>query len=445
MKILKLEEEFHLSVETFFTFFFESSGFKQRYHSTRGDNQIEVKQWTPSNDGRYTREITFLSFISNNVFIKKMVGDSAKVREVQYYKFTDDRILRVTSATFFEGSPIGDSFTSESEWIVTPTTSKIPGCKVSIKVENNYSGSMFKGTLENWVHDTTEQSFKHWLTLVRSQVAEYEESEKLKRVTPTPVKQPPSPKIKINTQPIKFNQFNDSDDDQEIDENHSIVKKQQLQQHQQQQQIQVQNNLNNHNEDEEDNESDVSDFSSQEINEEFSEDEYISHDEFYDTNEAWSTSPSNQSRKDIKIFINNFQNELGSMKSILEVNHNRLLSLESAFSNLQATRTQPLNISSITSMGLSNDTSGLGVYITKLEELVKNQQDDEFKSKEKQKEYENKIVELEKKINQVNSSSSKTMLWFNMVALLAFLIGWPILARKLWSHLLPLLLNGVKK
>ncbi|KYQ93312.1 hypothetical protein DLAC_05979 [Tieghemostelium lacteum] len=164
MKILKLEEELHLS-------------FKYIYHSTRGDTQIEVKKWTASNDGSYTREITYLS----------------KVREVQYYKFTDDRILRVTSTIFVEGSPIGNSFTSESEWIVTPTTSKIPGCKVSMKVENNFGGSMFKATLENWVHDTTEQSFKHWLALVRSHFAEYEEFK--------------------NIQPIKFNQFNDSDPD----------------------------------------------------------------------------------------------------------------------------------------------------------------------------------------------------------------------------------------
>eukprot|EP01133_Synstelium_polycarpum_P014554 gene14554-17200_t len=200
-----------------------------------------------------------------------------------------------------------------------PLQGDVAGCKVVIDVKNNYAGSMFKNPLESWVHDTTEVSFKHWLDLVRSQVEEYQQSDKLKRVPATPA---PS---------------NEDLDDRESSE-----------------------------------------------------------DQFFDSNDMWQGN--NSGNGDIKNYMVSLTGELNSMKSIIEVNQTRLLGLET------------------------------------LEELVKNQQEEEFKSRDKQREWEVKVVELQSKLQSVKSSSNRN-LWFNLMALLFFVVGWPIIARKLWKHL----------
>ncbi|GAM23226.1 hypothetical protein SAMD00019534_064010 [Acytostelium subglobosum LB1] len=500
MKLLHLEEEFNISVETFFTFFFESPGFKQRYHSTRGDTTIEVKLWTPMTDGRYTREIMFCSFISNNPMIKKLVGDKAKVRELQYYTMKDS-VLKVTSETYFEGSSIGKSFTSESEWNVTPSTNRSPGCKVVIDVKNNYSGSMFRSALEGWVHDTTEASFKHWLNLVRSQVEEYEQSEMLKRsAPPTPVK-PAAPSMghhvrnnghgahhinhRQDKRPVEF--YDEDDLDVDVVERHPTtsttsttsttnnqVHQQHHRQNQQQQQMQLYNpqqqqQLQTHDEDE-DAEEELSDFSGPPS---IHDDDYISDDEedrssdeqFFDSNEVWTNNGLAAGNSDIKNYMVALTNELSSMKCVIEVNHTRLLGLETAFSQMQTSRSSALTtpngqqpqqrqyqhqynganeVFTTTTTTTHNATNELNAYITKLEELVKQQQDEELRTQEKQKEWESKVGELENKLRNVNESSRLT-LWFNIMALLFFLIGWPIIAKKLWKYLLPLLESLMKK
>ncbi|EFA82887.1 hypothetical protein PPL_03665 [Heterostelium album PN500] len=467
MKLLHLEEEFNISVETFFTFFFENPGFKLRYHTTRGDNTIDVKPWSPLPDGRYTREITFSSFISNNSLIKKLVGDKAKVREVQYYRFKDDSVLNVLSETFFEGSSIGKSFSSVSEWNVTPSSNMSPGCNVVIDVKNNYDGTMFKSALESWVHDTTEASFKHWLSLVRSQVEEYEQSEKLKRsAPPTPVKSQQQQQHQhqqlqqqqqgvvskrsttttttttttsshMNGNHSSHNHSNhshsnginksngrhsnnrhssssvmESDDESiddhshNLDENHSRVREndrnnnilQSLQQHQHQQQHQM----------EEDFEDDMSDLSGgpPSIHDDFTSDEEdnrsSSEDQFFDSSDVWQQNGGNN-------------NDVRNYMPQLLPRHHQLTGGE------------------VITAG--NDMTGmnLSTYIAKLEELVKSQQEEELRSREKQREWESKVAELESRLRNVKNSSNAT-LWFNVMALLFFIVGWPIISRKLWNR-----------
>ncbi|KAM9960524.1 hypothetical protein ACTFIW_009666 [Dictyostelium discoideum] len=542
MKILNLEEEFRISVETFFTFFFENANFKQKYHSSRGDNQIEVKAWTPTSDNRYTREVSFCSFISNNPVINRLVGDKAKVKEVQHYKYIENGSLYVSSETFFDGSSIGKSFSSVSEWTVSPISNPLPGCKVVIVVKNNYNGSMFKGVLENWVHDTTEDSFKQWLTLVRQQVEEYEKNEQLKRITPTPVKNNnnnthtntntntnTNNKVKSsnsnnnnNNSKKNITNYIDEDDEIMVDENQKSNK-----QHQQKyndsnsvqhiNSLNGNNNNNNNNGEEDFSDSELSDISrkapshldfnsddddednlrknknnnnnnnnngnenfndeeeNDEDDEEDDEDDFdydiqsTSDDKFYDSNDVWQISNNNnnerlrntRSKKDIKNFMININNDISHLKSIIEVNHNRLFGLEDAFTQIQKTNTTiittqrsspPLNhnnnsnnsnnnnnSNTAATPSLTNTTMVDNTYLTKLEECVKNIQEDEIRTREKQKEWIEKISELERKLNSIGTAQSRSILWVNILALIFFLIGWPIVAKKLWKSLAPFL------
>ncbi|EAL72270.1 hypothetical protein DDB_G0269840 [Dictyostelium discoideum AX4] len=542
MKILNLEEEFRISVETFFTFFFENANFKQKYHSSRGDNQIEVKAWTPTSDNRYTREVSFCSFISNNPVINRLVGDKAKVKEVQHYKYIENGSLYVSSETFFDGSSIGKSFSSVSEWTVSPISNPLPGCKVVIVVKNNYNGSMFKGVLENWVHDTTEDSFKQWLTLVRQQVEEYEKNEQLKRITPTPVKNNNNNNNNTNNKVKSSNNNNnnnsnnnnnnnskknitnyiDEDDEIMVDENQKSNKQQQQQQKyndsnsvQHINSLNGNNNNNNSNGEEDFSDSELSDisrkapshldfnsddddednlrknnnnnnnngnenFNEEEENEEDDEEDEddfdyddiqsTSDDKFYDSNDVWQISNNNnnsnnerlrntRSKKDIKNFMININNDISHLKSIIEVNHNRLFGLEDAFTQIQKTNTTiittqrsspPLNHNNNSNNNnnnnnttaaplLTNTTMVDNTYLTKLEECVKNIQEDEIRTREKQKEWIEKISELERKLNSIGTAQSRSILWVNILALIFFLIGWPIVAKKLWKSLAPFL------
>ncbi|KAN0033961.1 hypothetical protein ACTFIV_000440 [Dictyostelium citrinum] len=524
MKILNLQEEFKISVETFFTFFFENANFKQKYHSTRGDNQIEVKPWTPTSDNKYTREVSFCSFISNNPVINRLVGNKAKVKEVQHYKYIENGSLYVSSETFFDDSTIGESFSSVSEWTVSPISNPLPGCKVVIVVKNNYDGYMFKGVLENWVHDTTENSFKQWLTLVRQQVEEYEKNEQLKRITPTPVKNNQqnnnnnninsnnSNNNNTNTNNVNnkgksnkkniINYIDDEDDEVMVDDNQKSNKQQQK--YNDSNSVQHINSLNsNNNNDEDFSDSELSDISrkapshldfnsdeegldknnnhvdnfedDEEEDEEDDEDEDLDYDDiqstsddkFYDSNDIWQISNNNnnnellantRSKKDIKNFMININNDISHLKSIIEVNHNRLFGLEDALTHIQKTNTTiittqrsspPLNggnnsnnnfnNSNTTSTNGGNTTVVDNTYLAKLEECVKNIQEDEIKTREKQKEWIEKISELERKLNSIGSSQSRSILWLNILALVFFLIGWPIVAKKLWKSLAPFL------
>ncbi|EGG15688.1 hypothetical protein DFA_10530 [Cavenderia fasciculata] len=516
MKLLHLEEEFNISVDTFFAFFFEGSGFKQRYHTSRGDTAIEVKPWTPLTTGGYTREVCFCSFISNNPVINRLVGDKAKVREVQKYIFQGESILNVSSETFFEGSSIGKSFQAETEWNVIPSTTKSTGCRVTIDVKNNYNGTMFKSVLENWVHETTEASFKQWLSLVGQQVEEYEQSEKLKRAAPTPVKQPqpqpqqqqtvatpmvsssaaaasgvavatPQPTMNgkhsnkrrggnHNQDPDGFDVVSPSPVQKKminiVDENHGNNLKNHL------------NHLHNHNHnhnhrnnninggwgdsDSEDNNSDddnMSEFSNPPaINEDFlneaSEYDYedelegeSGEDQFFDSNDQL------QHNGDLKNYMVQLVNELNSMKSIVEVNHTRLLGLETAFSQLQLSRATSSSSNTTTTSTSSPSVNGksssspttaaadnhthqlshtssamingikLSSYVANLEELVKNHQEEEYKSKEHQKQLEAKAKELEERLNQLHNSS-KRMSWFSAFSVLFLVVGWPVIEKK---------------
>ncbi|KAN0042981.1 hypothetical protein ACTA71_010614 [Dictyostelium dimigraforme] len=518
MKILNLQEEFRISVETFFTFFFESANFKQKYHSSRGDNQIEVKPWTPTSDNRYTREVLFCSFISNNPLINRLVGDKAKVKEVQHYKYIENGSLYVSSETFFDGTAIGKNFSSVSEWTVSPISNPLPGCKVVIVVKNNYNGSMFKGALENWVHVTTEDSFKQWLTLVRQQVEEYEKNEQLKRSAPTPIKNNNNTtNNNNNNNKKKIINYIDEEDEIMVDENHKSNKQQQQQQQQQQQKyndsnsVQHINSLNNNDGEENFSDSELSDISrkapshldfnsdddfdknnnnenetnnenkeeGEEDVEEEEEDDFdyddiqsTSDDKFYDSNDVWQISNGNnsnnerlansRSKKDIKNFMININNDISHLKSIIEVNHNRLFGLEDAFDQIQKTntaiittqRSSPLlngnNNNNNTNQAPSttanvNATMVDNTYLTKLEECVKNIQEDEIKTREKQKEWIEKIGELERKLNSVGTAQSRSILWVNILALIFFLIGWPIVAKKLWKSLAPFLTTLLTK
>ncbi|KAN0011881.1 hypothetical protein ACTFIU_007452 [Dictyostelium citrinum] len=514
MIILDLEEEFRISVETFFTFFFENANFKQKYHSLRGDKQIEVKPWTPTSDNKYTREISFCSFISNNPVISGIVGSMAKVREVQHYKYIENGSLYVSSETFFEGTSYGKKFSSVSEWTVSPISNPLPGCKVVIAVKNNYHGIMFKGILENWVHDTTKDSFKKWLTLVRQQVEEYEKNEQLKRITPTPVKNNQhnnsnsnsnnntntnnvNNKDKSNKKNI-INYIDDEDDEVMVDDNQKSNKQQQK--YNDSNSVQHINSLNSNNNDEDFSDSELSDisrkapshldfnsdeedldknnnqvdnFEDDEDDEEDDEDldyddiQSTSDDKFYDSNDIWQISNNNnnnnellantRSKKDIKNFMININNDISHLKSIIEVNHNRLFGLEDALTHIQKTNTTiittqrsspPLNGNNNNNNNFnnSNTTSTNGnttmvdnTYLAKLEECVKNIQEDEIKTREKQKEWIEKISELERKLNSIGSSQSRSILWLNILALVFFLIGWPIVAKKLWKSLAPFL------
>jgi hypothetical protein len=59
--------------------------------------------------------------------------------------------FHMVSTTTFEGSSLGDNFTSSTDWLVSPAapTSGTPNsstCRLHIVAKNEYRGRMFKGS-----------------------------------------------------------------------------------------------------------------------------------------------------------------------------------------------------------------------------------------------------------------------------------------------------------
>ncbi|GAM18324.1 hypothetical protein SAMD00019534_014990 [Acytostelium subglobosum LB1] len=302
---------------------------------------------------------------------------------------------------------------------------------------------MFRGQIESWVHDTAEASFRQWLSLVRAQVEDISNNSndnsrrnsfsnngsEQEHITTKVESGAVTPTLHRN---IQHNHVEDEDEMSDFSGPPSIAD----------------HDLSDYDEEYEDEDEDLNVPGSS------------SDEQYFESTDTWQPSDAQYS-EDLRNYMAALNSELNSMRRIIEVNQTRLLGLENSFARSQTSR--PLALSNrvepvvaaansnnsnanangefmtttTTTTTTSNDAKLTG-YITKLEALVKQQKDDEQMSQQRHKEWEAKVSELESKLAAVKTSS-KAMLWFNAFAFVFFLVGWPLIARKLWRFITPLI------
>eukprot|EP01112_Ceratiomyxa_fruticulosa_P004350 TRINITY_DN1486_c0_g2_i1.p1 TRINITY_DN1486_c0_g2~~TRINITY_DN1486_c0_g2_i1.p1 ORF type:complete len:498 (+),score=107.33 TRINITY_DN1486_c0_g2_i1:119-1612(+) len=482
MKEFVLEETFNISVTQFFNLFFESKEFKHNYHALRGDSDVDISDWTEDDQEGFTRVINFSSPISSNALIQKVAGGmNARCKESQVYNFVNgNNEFHVKSLTTFDGSTLGKSFFSSTEWQVKsspppPLSSPVivksstysalsrSYCNVKIIVKNEYKGRMFKGNIEGFVDDVARKSFTQWLDLVRDKLQELEKK-----------KLPPI-----------------------VSNNEDTVEKKPFQQHQAVKSFppittsttQQQRHPEKHRENLSVDKSPFTQPYNLELpptpkkekgdaiswdSEQFSDSESdASSDTYYDAPEVWmdtlpgpnigtyptSSSPTTplttqyipEGTPDyLNNFIMNINNEVNQLKSAIEVNHTRLVGLESAYAQHQrntASNTEGHASASTPSTThtsdhtIRNEGGLLGTCLSRIDNLVKLQQTEQAHAQERETYWKKKYEEMEEKVEKMKpGSSSKGLLPrspLGILGLTVFLVLWPIVITKAWRYITP--------
>jgi hypothetical protein len=144
------------------------------------------------------------------------------------------------------------------------------------------------------------------------------------------------------------------------------------------------------------------------------------------------------------------QKELQQVKSLIEVNTSRLLGMEAAFAALSSSPTpssvrpsstlassstpsskhsapSPLNTSSP-----AHHNEGVLPYLQRLDQLIKQQEEETQRSKEKELEWKRRLEEMENKL-EGNQRRLIPRGWVG-VGVVVFLLAWPVMAHKLWKY-----------
>jgi len=93
-------------------------------------------------------------------------GETVSVIETQYYCFISEDLI-IDTTTKVEGS-MSESFGTSAKWIVSPKGDKELICKII--VQNEYKGTWFKATVEDFIHSSSVSAFEKYKELITGQI-----------------------------------------------------------------------------------------------------------------------------------------------------------------------------------------------------------------------------------------------------------------------------------
>eukprot|EP01113_Clastostelium_recurvatum_P024298 TRINITY_DN2901_c0_g1_i2.p1 TRINITY_DN2901_c0_g1~~TRINITY_DN2901_c0_g1_i2.p1 ORF type:complete len:539 (+),score=130.70 TRINITY_DN2901_c0_g1_i2:33-1619(+) len=190
-----LDETIPVSPEDFFLLFFsDSSTFLSRYHSERGDTDINIGVWHEVPDMGYMREMSYSA--KTNAPIgppRSMVNETAR-----YSLTTATRHLVIETQTVLLDIPYGDYFRVEARWSVTDnnnntntadtasassTDNDLPSSShVVLTLGVNFlKSTMFKGKIQVNTMQQTSESYRKWLGMAKEELKNPDVEAKLKR------------------------------------------------------------------------------------------------------------------------------------------------------------------------------------------------------------------------------------------------------------------------
>jgi hypothetical protein len=175
MKELILEEVVLLSVQQYFTIFIQQPDVKLQTLADKGHTDISVGNWEPISETKYVRYVTFYPHLSSNAFVQRLTrGVKVKAEEKQQYEFLQNGELYIVSTLKFIGSSLAESFITTIEWRIIPINEI--SCRLQCVVKSEYTGYMFKGTIENLVAESARESFSHWVDVVKTKANELQKA-----------------------------------------------------------------------------------------------------------------------------------------------------------------------------------------------------------------------------------------------------------------------------
>jgi len=140
-----------------------------------------VGRWCDESVGKKKREIKFLSPTSSNAIIKKIAGDSVSVTETQYYFYqAQDLVIETISKV---SGTMSESFGTFAKWVVSPSNVKETTCKITVR--NEYKGSWFKATIEDFIQAASVTAFEKYKQMVMDYVEKHKQKEAI--LSPKPL------------------------------------------------------------------------------------------------------------------------------------------------------------------------------------------------------------------------------------------------------------------
>eukprot|EP01102_Stenamoeba_stenopodia_P019295 TRINITY_DN7254_c0_g1_i1.p1 TRINITY_DN7254_c0_g1~~TRINITY_DN7254_c0_g1_i1.p1 ORF type:complete len:457 (+),score=95.12 TRINITY_DN7254_c0_g1_i1:26-1396(+) len=168
MKEYTLKETLPVTPREFYSLFFEKDDFFIKFHHSIGHKNVEVTSWTQAPEHRQQRTVKYQTLASSPASLLRFASrpgkpngqDMIPVREIQLAYFTNGE---------FHCSSMRDSFEFRSEWVVSPVKG---GCECKILIRCDYKGVLMQD-LEAKTSKQARESYSQLLALALTEAESF--------------------------------------------------------------------------------------------------------------------------------------------------------------------------------------------------------------------------------------------------------------------------------
>lgn len=163
MRELVEKIEAAMTADNFFKSFFEDDEFVHRLHTTLGHKNVQLGPWNRALDKERRRMMRYQMDGSDNDIVARILGNPSEIKQNQFVKLEEDRILLQCKTLFEDASDVSIT----EEYIVEEVDAMVT-CKIHIVVE--YEMSFFKDMIELYLHDTFQAQVAMLMQLMEERV-----------------------------------------------------------------------------------------------------------------------------------------------------------------------------------------------------------------------------------------------------------------------------------
>jgi len=365
--------------------------------------EISVGDWKEFSNNKFERAIKFCSQVSDQVILKKLTGGISPVlHEKKDYEFVEKALHVCSIATSSAG---GFNCATTTDYTITDLLKNAgmanghsDGCHVDIVVKSEFKSRLFKGQVESMMNQQATQTFDQWLVLVKTKISEFHKEEQLrlrqKHAQPLPIPDYLTDAVSSSPSTTENSEY-DTDDDSYYDATDHLTSPP----------ISRTNTP--------------------------TPIAYRSITPPPPTSTATSIAPPSTTTLvpgSLSALVQSMHKELQQVRSMTEVNSSRLLGLEAS----KATAPSSTSSSAASSTSPLSNNEGLLPYLQRLDILVKQQEEESQRNRDKEQEWRRRVEEMEAKMEGMGGKGRLVPGgWWGMVV---FLIVWPVVAQKFWKY-----------
>jgi len=175
MKHLILEEVFHISVKLFYSLFFEDASFKEQFHISKGDKDVEITEWIQQSPLDQQR-VCFFTMIENTG--KEDVDKTRCLETQRCFLSPSMEDFRVESSLLPENQMGSALFRIDSKWLIQQSGKEKDTSKVTISVDVECKKKIWgvTGMVEGVLEKQASLSYTKWFEMAKNRIISLEGS-----------------------------------------------------------------------------------------------------------------------------------------------------------------------------------------------------------------------------------------------------------------------------